>query len=73
MRVRNQQSARAIDIVAARTHRAFREVLRTYHATLAWRALDLLELRQHLFGEADHRLLIVWGREAGDQVAVADL
>ena len=35
--------------------------------------LDLLELRQHLFGEADHRLLIVWGREACNQVAVADL
>ena len=35
--------------------------------------LDLLQLRKHLFGEADHRLLIVRGREAGDQVAVADL
>ena len=35
--------------------------------------LDLLELWQHLFGEADHRLLIVRGRETGDQVAVADL
>jgi hypothetical protein len=35
--------------------------------------LDLLQLRQHLFGKADHRLLIVWGREAGDQVAVANL
>ena len=35
--------------------------------------LDLLQLRQYLFGEADHRLLIVWGREASDQVAVTDL
>ena len=35
--------------------------------------LDLLQLRQYLFGEADHRLLVVRGREAGDQVAVADL
>ena len=35
--------------------------------------LDLLELWQHLFSEADHRLLIVLGGEASDQVAVADL
>ena len=41
--------------------------------TAGRRCLDLLELWQHLFSEADHRLLIVWGREAGDQVAVADL
>ena len=43
--------------------------------TPRWRGLrlDLVELWQHLFSEENHRLLIVWGREAGDQVAVADL
>ena len=37
------------------------------------RALDFPQLWLHLFSEADERLLIVWGGEAGDEVLVAEL
>ena len=33
----------------------------------------MLEPWGHVFSEADRRLLIVWGREAGNQVAVAKI
>ena len=40
---------------------------------LAYGSLDLLQLRLHLFGEADEGLLIVRGGEAGNKVLVAEL